>query len=123
MLPPAQSVLDFLRQSTASLDQGALRTRLAQLGFGAERRHLPSAVLSAGERLKAALAGVLYADKLVQLLLLDEPSNHLDLATLTALETRLRQYRGPLLVASHDRVFLEHVGIDAELRLDFAHRT
>ncbi|MDN7143027.1 ABC-F family ATP-binding cassette domain-containing protein [Pseudomonas sp. JQ170] len=117
LLPSSQSVLDYLRQCTASLDESSLRTRLAQLGLGADRVELPSGVLSGGERLKAALAGVLYGDNPVQLLLLDEPSNHLDLPSLTALETMLRHYRGALLVASHDSVFLQQVGLDREWRV------
>lgn len=116
-LPVAQSVLGYLRECTHSLDESALRTRLAQLGLDAQRVDLPSGLLSGGERLKALLAGVLYGDTPVQLLLLDEPGNHLDLPSLTALEAMLQQYRGALLVASHDRVFLQQLNVDSELHL------
>ncbi|MDQ6228827.1 ABC transporter ATP-binding protein, partial [Pseudomonas aeruginosa] len=51
-----------------------------------------------------------------QLLLLDEPDNHLDLAARQALESMLGQYRGALLVVSHDPVFLRHLALDGELR-------
>ncbi|MCW2270696.1 putative ABC transporter ATP-binding protein YheS [compost metagenome] len=118
LLPATQSVLDYLRRRSASLDESSLRTRLAQLGLGAERVELPSGVLSGGERLKAALAGVLYGDTPVQLLLLDEPSNHLDLPALAALENMLCQYRGALLVASHDTMFLQQLGLDRAWRLE-----
>ncbi len=92
-----------------------LRTRLAQLGLPAERLAQPCATLSGGERLKAALALVLYADRPAQLLLLDEPDNHLDLVARQALETMLRQYRGALLVVSHDPWFLRRLGLDGVL--------
>ncbi|CAM4033665.1 putative ABC transporter ATP-binding protein YheS [compost metagenome] len=117
LLPAEQSVLDYLRSATGNPDESLLRTRLAQLGLGAERVTLPSGVLSGGERLKATLAGVLYRDTPVQLLLLDEPSNHLDLPSLAALEAMLRQYRGTLLVASHDRVFMQQLALDGYLQL------
>ncbi|UVM54170.1 ATP-binding cassette domain-containing protein [Pseudomonas sp. B21-012] len=118
LLPAGQSVLDYLRSASANPDESLLRTRLAQLGLGAERISLPSGVLSGGERLKATLAGVLYRDTPVGLLLLDEPSNHLDLPSLAALEAMLRQYRGTLLVASHDRVFMQQLALDGYLQLD-----
>ncbi|WP_422422407.1 ABC-F family ATP-binding cassette domain-containing protein [Pseudomonas sp. GZD-222] len=116
-LPAAQSILGHLRECTHSPDESALRTRLAQLGLDARRVDLPSGLLSGGERLKAMLAGVLYGDTPVQLLLLDEPGNHLDLPSLSALEAMLQQYRGALLVASHDRVFLQQLNVDSELHL------
>lgn len=65
--------------------------------------------LSGGERLKAALACVIYADEPPQLLLLDEPSNHLDLPSLAALEALLTKYSGALIVASHDQAFLKQL--------------
>lgn len=93
------------------LGEGELRMRLAQLGLGASRLGLPAGALSGGERLKAALACVLHAEQPPELLLLDEPSNHLDLPSMQALETLLSAYQGALVVASHDPVFL------AQLRL------
>lgn len=75
----------------------------------------PSGALSGGERLKAALACALYADPPAQLLLLDEPSNHLDLPSLHALETMLRGYRGALVVVSHDDAFMDSLELTHRL--------
>lgn len=72
---------------------------------------LPCAQLSGGERLKAALAMLIYADPPADCLLLDEPSNHLDLPSLSALEALLNQFRGTLLVVSHDEAFLAQIGL------------
>ncbi len=47
-----------------------------------------------------------------ELILLDEPSNHLDFDTLEVIEAALRAYRGTLVVASHDRVLLEAIGCE-----------
>ena len=95
--------------------QGTLRTWLAQLGLDAQKIVVPSGMLSGGERLKAALACVLYADPPAQLLLLDEPGNHLDLPSLQALETMLRSYRGALVVVSHDDAFLDNLALTDRL--------
>jgi ATPase subunit of ABC transporter with duplicated ATPase domains len=89
--------------------------RLAQLGLDAQKIVVPSAALSGGERLKAALARVLYAEPPPALLLLDEPSNHLDLDSTQALEAMLSSYRGTLMVVSHDDAFLAALGLTHHL--------
>jgi ATPase subunit of ABC transporter with duplicated ATPase domains len=89
--------------------------RLAHLDLDARKIVIPSVSLSGGERLKAALACVLYADPAPQLLLLDEPSNHLDLPSAEALEIMLRSYRGALVVVSHDEVFLSKLELTDRL--------
>ncbi len=88
---------------------------LAQLGLDAQKITTPSGLLSGGERLKAALACLLYADSPPHLLLLDEPNNHLDLPSHQALETMLRSYSGALLVVSHDDTFLENLALTDHL--------
>ncbi|MBB1628658.1 ABC-F family ATP-binding cassette domain-containing protein [Achromobacter sp. UMC71] len=110
-LDPAMSVLEALRQVNRVLDDGELRMRLAQLGLNADKVAAPSGALSGGEHLKAALACVLYADPPPQLLLLDEPSNHLDLPSMQALEAMLSRYQGALIVASHDQAFMHNLGL------------
>jgi len=115
-LDPARSTLEQLLAVNRSVGQDMLRTWLVQLGLDARRIHQPTRELSGGERLKAALACALYADPPPALLLLDEPTNHLDLASLSALESMLLAYGGALVVVSHDRVFLERIGLTHRLR-------
>ena len=117
MLAGHTSVLEHLRQANPVLAQSELRSRLAQLGLDAARIELPSSLLSGGERMKAALAAVLYRERPLDLLLLDEPGNHLDLPSLAALERMLGQFRGALMVASHDAVLLENLALDDYLHL------
>ena len=81
-----------LEPGRSPLDEGLLRTRLAQLQLGADKVTLPLSALSGGERLKAALACVLWRREPAQLLLLDEPTNHLDLASTQALKARWRRF-------------------------------
>jgi ATP-binding cassette subfamily F protein 3 len=78
---------------------------LSGLGFDRSDWERPPAALSGGEQTRAALARLVIADP--DLLLLDEPTNHLDIGALEWLEEHLRRRRGSLLVASHDRAFLD----------------
>lgn len=68
--------------------------------------------LSAGERLRASFACVLGGPQPPSLLVLDEPTNYLDIDALEALENALHAYDGALLVASHDVTFLQAVSVE-----------
>lgn len=111
----AQSVISHLNLHNTPLEEGVLRSRLAQLQLGADKVTLPLAELSGGERLKAALACVLWREEATQLLLLDEPTNHLDLASMQAIEAALAGFPGALLVVSHDEHFLEGLNLTHDL--------
>ncbi|PAU78391.1 ABC-F family ATP-binding cassette domain-containing protein [Halomonas salipaludis] len=117
-LDPAKTVLEQLRSANRTATEADLRMRLAQLGLDAQKIATPSGSLSGGERLKAALACLLYADRPPQLLLLDEPNNHLDLPSAEALEAMLRSYQGALIVVSHDDAFLDNLGLTDRLLAD-----
>ena len=80
---------------------------LSGLGFAAADAGRPPRTLSGGEQTRAALARLVIADP--ELLLLDEPTNHLDLGALEWLEAHLRRRAGAVVVASHDRAFLDAV--------------
>ena len=86
-----------------------LRTRLAQLRLDATRVSIAMGSLSAGERLKAALACALWRGEPARLLLLDEPTNHLDLDTTLVLQAALQGFEGAMVVASHDEEFIEAI--------------
>ncbi len=78
---------------------------LAGLGFTVEDHAKPLAHLSGGQRTRAVLGRMLLEDP--DLLLLDEPTNHLDLDAIEWVEAWLRDFKGTLLVVSHDRWFLD----------------
>lgn len=80
---------------------------LFHLGFNDEQQTDPVASFSGGWRVRLNLARALFTP--ADLLLLDEPTNHLDLNTIVWLEKWLCEYRGSLMVISHDRIFLDHV--------------
>lgn len=118
LLDPARPVLAQLQAGNPAADVADLRTRLALLGLDAQRIGVPSGRLSGGERLKAALACAFYRDPPAELLLLDEPDNHLDLDAREALRQVLLQYPGALLVVSHDAAFLDGLCLDTRLQAD-----
>jgi ATP-binding cassette subfamily F protein 3 len=78
---------------------------LSGLGFARDEWSRPPSSVSGGQQTRAALARLVIADP--DLLLLDEPTNHLDLGAIEWLEEHLRRRQGALLVASHDRAFLD----------------
>ncbi|MFX1766687.1 ATP-binding cassette domain-containing protein [Paraburkholderia sp. A1RI-2L] len=114
-LAQQRTVIEQMREANRTASEDALRTRLAQLGLSASKLAVPCGVLSGGERLKAALACAIHADPPAQLLLLDEPGNHLDLSSLHALEAMLCDYRGALMAVSHDEVLLERLELTDRL--------
>ncbi len=80
---------------------------LAGLGFDEEAQSRPLDTFSGGWRMRVALAALLFSEP--DLLLLDEPSNHLDLEAAVWLESFLKSYRASLIVVSHDRDLLNAV--------------
>lgn len=115
---PERTAVQWLYESNPTLPEAEARTRLAQMGIDAGRALLKTEQLSGGERLKVALAAQLYAQTPPQLLLLDEPDNHLDLPSRIALEQMLNQYQGALIVVSHDLDFLERINLDCSIAIE-----
>ncbi|WTU46682.1 ATP-binding cassette domain-containing protein [Streptomyces sp. NBC_00057] len=94
-----------------------IRSQLARFLFQGKRAEQPAGTLSGGERFRAALAATMLAAPAPQLLMLDEPTNNLDIASVRQLTSALESYEGALLIASHDLPFLESVGITRWLLL------
>ncbi|MEN6572584.1 MAG: ABC-F family ATP-binding cassette domain-containing protein [Anaerolineaceae bacterium] len=83
------------------------RMTLTGLGFTREDEVRPLSQLSGGQRTRALLAKLLLSSP--DLLLLDEPTNHLDIDAVEWLESYLKDWRGAVLIVSHDRYFLDQV--------------
>jgi len=120
-LDPSEKTLDYvLREGGHMLRQpdGAVLTApvmLERFGITPQMQHAPIAKLSGGERRRLYLVRTLLRDP--NFLILDEPTNDLDLPTLNALEDFLDGFAGCLLVVSHDRFFLDRT-IDRVLSLE-----
>jgi len=111
-LAPKASVLESYRAHNPDIGETEARQALARFLFEGDEVHQPTGTLSGGQRLRAALAATLNGWRPPRLLLLDEPTNHLDLDSLAALEDVLNGYDGALIVVSHDRAFLEAIGVE-----------
>jgi ATPase subunit of ABC transporter with duplicated ATPase domains len=111
VLDDARSVLDNVRAAAPGATPHEVRARLARFLVRGDRVDQLAGTLSGGERFRVSLACLLLADPAPQLLLLDEPTNNLDLDSVAELTDALAGYRGALLVASHDRRFLDGIGV------------
>lgn len=104
-----RKVIDFVEEAASRIDLGGEQVTASQLLerflFPPAQQHSPLAKLSGGERRRLTLCRMLI--QAPNVLLLDEPTNDLDVQTLSVLEDFLEDFRGCVIVVSHDRYFLD----------------
>jgi ATPase subunit of ABC transporter with duplicated ATPase domains len=108
-LPLDSRVLDVFR-SRAEMREDEARTYLHKFLFSGDEALKSVGTLSYGQRGKLALATLVLSG--ANFLVLDEPTSHMDVPALEAIENALAEFAGPLLVVSHDRYFLDRIGIN-----------
>ena len=101
-----KSILENV-QSSSQQNETLIRTILARMHFFRDDVYKPINVLSGGERVKVALTKVFLSE--VNTLVLDEPTNFLDMEAIEAFESLLKEYNGSIIFVSHDRKFIEKV--------------
>lgn len=89
------------------LNGGEIRTILARLGFRGDAVFKKASVLSGGEKVKLGLAKIFAAD--VNFLILDEPTNYLDIYAAESLQEMMLEYNGTILLVTHDRELIDAV--------------
>lgn len=104
MLDASSSALQHLARIAPDVREQELRNYLGGFGFGGDMVTSPIGPMSGGEKARLALSLIVWQKP--NLLLLDEPSNHLDVETREALATALAEFPGSVLLVSHDRHLL-----------------
>lgn len=100
-----EQAMEYLRQSGSDAEEHRCRAMLNKLGFDSYEQKMRE--LSGGQRKRVAMAAVLTQES--NLLILDEPTNHMDSDIIEWLEDFLKSYRGALFMITHDRYFLDRV--------------
>jgi len=98
-------MIDWMRQYSANQEEGFVRGFLGRMLFSGEEGKKKVSVLSGGEKVRCMLSRMMLQDPNV--LLLDGPTNHLDLESITALNNGLLKFTGSLVVNSHDVQFVD----------------
>lgn len=114
LLDPDASILANFRRLNPGLPEQDAHAACARFAFRNRDALKLVGTLSGGERLRAGLACTLAGETPPWLLILDEPTNHLDIESIGLLEAALIAYDGALIVVSHDRAFLDAIGIERE---------
>ena len=113
------SILENINNSSGrKLPEHELRIRLGRFLFYKDDVFKKAGVLSGGERMRAGLACLLSSHDSPDLIILDEPTNNLDLESIEELTNGLNKYRGAILVVSHDPDFLKDIGVQRIIDLD-----
>ena len=98
------SLIDWMRQFTDEPEENFVRSFLGRMLFSGDEVYKCANVLSGGEKMRCMLARIMLRDPNV--VLLDSPTNHLDLESITALNSGLEKFEGTLLFTSHDVEFV-----------------
>lgn len=107
IIPMERSLIQAIRLADATLTEAEARGLLGSFGFSGDDAFKEFGVLSGGEKIRLAFARLFACHP--NLLILDEPTTHLDLNGRTALEKELVKYEGTLVVISHDIEFIRTV--------------
>lgn len=111
------SAVENLRLLNSEYDEVFWRNKLGQLRLRGDSTLRPIAQLSGGEQLKVALTALAYPAESIDLLLLDEPENYLDIVSRELLACAIRDFKGAVILVSHDVDFVRQCGIHQEIHI------
>jgi ATPase subunit of ABC transporter with duplicated ATPase domains len=112
-----ESLLTLLCVGSDATREDAVAQLLVAHRFPLALAERPLASLSPGERVRAALICLFQRRPAVELLVLDEPTDHLDFVGVAAVQDALRAWRGGLCIVSHDEEFLSAIGVERRIVL------
>jgi len=114
------SLIDWLRQYSIDKDEDFIRSFLGKMLFSRDEANKKTNVLSGGERVRCMLAKIMLSKP--NLLLMDEPTSHLDLEAVDALNEGLRRFEGTMIFTSHDHELVQTVAnriIDLDVTIKY----
>lgn len=103
--------------NTTALQEHEIKIRLNRFLFTKEDWDKPCSALSGGERMRLMLCCLSISNQSPDIIILDEPTNNLDIQNIEILTDAINDYQGTLLVISHDETFLEHLNIQRTIKL------
>jgi ATPase subunit of ABC transporter with duplicated ATPase domains len=103
--------------NTFALQEHEVKTRLNRFLFTKDVWDKPCIALSGGERMRLALCCLTIGNQAPDLIVLDEPTNNLDVRNINILTNAINDYQGTLIVVSHDEIFLEQINIKRIIQL------
>ncbi len=105
------------QNNTSGLEEHDIKMRLNRFLFGKSDWDKPCQFLSGGERMRLMLCGLTITNEAPDLIILDEPTNNLDLQNIEILTHALNEYQGTLIVVSHDEIFLKEINISNSITI------
>jgi ATPase subunit of ABC transporter with duplicated ATPase domains len=102
----------------AALQEHEITIRLARFLFSRDFRDKPVATLSGGERMRLLLCCMTITGRSPDMIVLDEPTNNIDIGNMEILAAAVNDYHGTLIVVSHDAYFLKQINIERQMDLD-----
>jgi ATPase subunit of ABC transporter with duplicated ATPase domains len=100
------------------LQEHEIKIRLNRFLFTKEHWDKPCNTLSGGEKMRLILCCLTIANKAPDIIILDEPTNNLDIQNIEILTAAINGYEGTLIVISHDEYFLEQINIERTIYLE-----
>ena len=105
------------RFNDAGLQEHEVKIRLARFLFTKDDWDKPCSALSGGEKMRLMLCCLTIRNQTPDLIVLDEPTNNLDIQNIQILTAAINDYQGTLIVVSHDYYFLEQINVEREIVL------
>lgn len=112
------TVYEQLEVCNTTKPEHELKMLLNRFLFPSSTWNKKCAVLSGGEKMKLSLCRLLASEKAPNMIIADEPTNNIDISNIEILTAALKNYRGSLLLVSHDEQFIQDVGIDRIIAIE-----
>lgn len=111
------TILEQVQLSSHDLHEHEIKIILNRFLFSHDTWHKSCDKLSGGEKMKLALCCLMVSSNTPDIFILDEPTNNIDIRNVDILTNTIRDYRGTVLVVSHDEYFINQIGIDYSINL------